>query len=559
MTFVLLTLAGSTDALRTFAFGAQTHTRANGVWPDTKWSYDRARPKMAKTGKKTPRLVVRPLRLSDLPAMLALHKQGHPGLAPLPWTEANLRDQLKRFGKGQLGVELEGRLVATSQSLIIRQSELDAKHTLQDVCPNGFIRGHDPDGDLLYCLGVIVDLHVRGQHLGQQLYEAHKALAQRLNLRGIVVGSRMPGYAAHAEKLMAEQYVAKVLRKQLRDPELTTLHTHGFSVTGVLPGYLPSDDESAGYAVLMEWRNPSWVPTPDKHAPRSVRVASVQFEMRSVESFEDFTERCEFFIHTAAGFSADFVLFPELLTNPLLALVTAGGPSAAARRLDEYTERFVSFFRDMASQHAINIIAGTHLMLEGDKLVNVAHLCHRDGRIDTQHKVHITPSEARFWGVSAGDHIHVFDTDRGRVGIAICYDVEFPEYVRAVKARGAELLFVPYNTDLRSGHLRVRTCAQARAIENHIYVITAGAVGNLPQAEGADLHYAQSAIFTPSDIPFARDAIAAEATANVETMLVHDLDLALLRRTQANGTVNIWPDRRTDLYAIHYKDQDKPV
>jgi predicted amidohydrolase len=145
------------------------------------------------------------------------------------------------------------------------------------------------------------------------------------------------------------------------------------------------------------------------------------------------------------------------------------------------------------------------------------------------------------------------------VGIAICYDVEFPEYVRAVKARGAELLFVPYNTDLRSGHLRVRTCAQARAIENHIYVITAGAVGNLPQAEGADLHYAQSAIFTPSDIPFARDAIAAEATANVETMLVHDLDLALLRRTQANGTVNIWPDRRTDLYAIHYKDQDKPV
>ena len=89
--------------------------------------------------------------------------------------------------------------------------------------------------------------------------------------------------------------------------------------------------------------------------------------------------------------------------------------------------------------------------------------------------------------------------------------------------------------------------------------MTSGAVGNLPHVQGADIHYAQSAILTPSDIPFARDAVAAEATPNVETMLVHDLDLALLRRTQANGTVNIWPDRRTDLYEIHYKSRPKPV
>ena len=83
--------------------------------------------------------------MSDLPGITALHNQAYPGIAP--WTEANLRDHLERFPEGQLGVELDGRLVATSSSLVLKLSELDTKHTFSDVCPNGFIRGHDPDAD----------------------------------------------------------------------------------------------------------------------------------------------------------------------------------------------------------------------------------------------------------------------------------------------------------------------------------------------------------------------------------------------------------------------------
>lgn len=509
---------------------------------------------MPKITKTLPRLIVRPLRMSDLPGIVELHRKAYPGLAP--WSEANLRDHLDRFPQGQLGVEFDGRLVATSSSLIIKYSELDIKHTFADICAGGFIRAHDPEGDMLYGIDITVDPRVRGLRLARRLYDARKELAQRLNLRGMVFGGRMPGYFRQASKLTAEEYVAKVVRKELRDPVITAQRANGFTVCGVLPNYLPKDEESRGYAVLMEWRNPSWVPTQGKLAPRSVRVAAVQYQMRSIQSFEEFATQCEFFIDTASEYRADFVLFPELLTNQLLALVPAESPGSSARRLHEFSERFVAFFGHMAIKYAINVIAGTHLMVEDDKLYNVAHLFHRDGRVDKQYKVHVTPSESRWWGVSAGDSIHVFDTDRGRIGIAICYDIEFPEYARFLKGRGAELIFVPYNTDIRSGHLRVRSCAQARAIENHLYVVIAGAVGNLPQVEGADIHYAQSAILTPSDIPFARDAVAAEATPNVETMLVHDLDLALLRRTQANGTVNIWPDRRTDLYEIRYREPD---
>ncbi|MGB0680723.1 MAG: carbon-nitrogen hydrolase family protein, partial [Polyangiales bacterium] len=272
--------------------------------------------------------------------------------------------------------------------------------------------------------------------------------------------------------------------------------------------------------------------------------------MRPIGSFEEFCTQCEFFVDTASEYRCDFVLFPELLTNQLLALVPAQTPAASARKLDSFTEGYLAFFAKMAIQYNINIVAGTHLAVEAEALYNIAHLFHRDGRIDRQYKVHITPSEARWWGVSAGRAIHVFDSDRGRVCIAICYDIEFPEFARIAKAQGAEVIFVPYNTDIRSGHLRVRACTQARAIENHLYLVTAGAVGNLPQVEGADIHYAQSAIITPSDIAFARDGIAAEATPNVETMLVHDLDLVALRRMESMGTVRTWKDRRTDLYGI---------
>jgi predicted amidohydrolase len=138
--------------------------------------------------------------------------------------------------------------------------------------------------------------------------------------------------------------------------------------------------------------------------------------------------------------------------------------------------------------------------------------------------------------------------------VLICYDVEFPELARIAVSKGARLLFVPYNTDIRPGHVRVRYCALARCIENHVYAVLSGACGNLPAVEGADIHYAQSAILTPSDIPFSRDGVGAEATPNVETMLVHELDLDMLRRTRRTGTVRPWVDRRTDLYTVRYRE-----
>jgi predicted amidohydrolase/ribosomal protein S18 acetylase RimI-like enzyme len=504
---------------------------------------------------KTPggrRVVVRELRKSDFPDVRRVHKGAYPQLDS--WTRQQFASQLDLFPEGQICVEVDGRVVATSSSLIVNIHDLSESHTYQDVCEGGMIRTHDPDGDSLYGIDIAVDPEFRGHRFARRIYDARKELAQRLNLRGIVFGGRMPRYARHANEMSPQEYLAKVLRKEIRDPVILAQIANGFVAREVIENYLPSDTESSGHAVLMEWRNPSFVPPdPRRRAAASMRVAAVQYQMRPIKSFDEFATQCEFFIDSAADYRVDFLLFPELLTTQLLALVPDSSPAQSARALDQFTERYVSFFHTMAIQYNINIIAGTHLAVEKKRLYNIAHLFHRDGRIDKQTKTHITPAEARWWGITAGHEIEVFETDRGKIAIAICYDVEFPEYVRILKAKGADVLFVPYNTDIRSGHVRVRSCALARAIENHIYVVMAGAIGNLPQVEGADIHYGQSSILTPSDIHFARDGIATEGTANAETMIIHDLDLALLRRTEGTGTVRTWPDRRKDLYAVVHK------
>lgn len=503
-----------------------------------------------------PRLVVRPLRKTDLKAVQEIQRRSFPSIAP--WTREQLESQLAIFPEGQIGVEIDGQLVATSSSLIVDEEDFGSYHTFDEVSDHGFIRNHDPAGDTLYGIDIAVDTKHRGERLTRRIYEARKELARQRNLRAILIAGRIPGYAKQADKMSAEEYVRRVVRKDLKnkDPVLTAQLAQGFSVRAVLKDYLPSDVESLGYAVFMEWLNPEH--HPKGSAPvRNVRVAAVQYQMRPISSFEQFAQQCEFFIDTAAEYRADFLLFPELLTNQLQVLVQAPESFSTARRLDDFTPRYNELFAKMAMRYDVNIIAGSHLTVESDKLYNVASLFRRDGTVEKQYKLHIAPSELRWWGVSAGDEVRVFDTDRGKIAILIGEDVAYPELARIAAGKGAMLLFVPFNTDIRSAYMRIRWCAQARCIENGMYAVLAGAIGNLPFVQGADIHYGQTCVLTPCDLPFANDGVADEATPNVETMVLNELDIEALRRHRLTGSLRTWLDRRQDLYGVRYTEAGK--
>jgi predicted amidohydrolase/ribosomal protein S18 acetylase RimI-like enzyme len=500
------------------------------------------------------RLVLRPLRRSDLAAVQELQRRSFPMIDP--WTREQFDSQLAIFPEGQLGVEIDGVLVATSSSLIVDEEDFGAYHTFDEVSDRGFIRNHDAEGDTLYGIDIAVDPKHRGERLARRLYEARKELVHDRNLRAILVAGRIPGYARHADRMSAEEYVRRVVHKELKDPVLTSQLAQGFAIRGVFRDYLPSDTESAGCAVFMEWLNPEHHPEAAPSVHRRVRVAAVQYQMRPITSFDEFAQQCEFFIDTASEYRMDFVLFPEMITNQLQALVPAAESSLTARRLDEFTSRYVELFTRLAMKYNLNIVGGSHLTVEAGKLYNIASLFRRDGSVDRQHKLHISPSEARWWGVSPGEEVRVFDTDRGKVAILICDDIAFPETARIAAGKGANLLFVPFNTDIRSGYMRVRSCALARCIENGVYAVLAGPIGNLPFVQGADIHYGEACILTPCDVNFSRDGVAEEATPNVETMVVHELDMEILRRNRLQGSIRPWVDRRTDLYAIRYTEGD---
>jgi predicted amidohydrolase len=188
-----------------------------------------------------------------------------------------------------------------------------------------------------------------------------------------------------------------------------------------------------------------------------------------------------------------------------------------------------------------------------ESLYKIGYLVRRNGTYEQYEKIHITPDEAKYWGVKGGKKIEVFETDCGPIGVVICYDVEFPELSRLLAQDGMKILFVPFLTDTQNGYSRVRNCARARAIENECYVAVAGAVGNLPKVHNMDIQYAQSVVFTPCDFSFPTDGIKAEATPNTEMILVVDVDLDLIAELNRYGSVKNMRDRRTDLYELRLK------
>ncbi|MCM2980218.1 carbon-nitrogen hydrolase family protein [Niallia circulans] len=278
-----------------------------------------------------------------------------------------------------------------------------------------------------------------------------------------------------------------------------------------------------------------------------IRVSAVQYKLENIKSFEEFAKQCEHYVRTALEFGAEFVLFPEFFTTQLLSM---GGENNALtiNELPGFTEQYQELFRSFAVETGMHIIGGTHVIRREDKLFNVAHLFYPDGRIEEQAKLHITPTEEYEWNMEKGDSFRIFDTDKGKIAILTCYDIEFPEIVRMAKAAGADVIFCPSCTDDRHGFHRVRYTCHARAIENQVYVVVTGTVGSLTNVDFMRANFGQAAVITPNDIPFPPQGILVEGELNNDMIVTADLDLSLLYEVREKGSVTTWRDRRTDLY-----------
>jgi predicted amidohydrolase len=281
----------------------------------------------------------------------------------------------------------------------------------------------------------------------------------------------------------------------------------------------------------------------DNAAARKIRVASVQYYIRPVDSFDQFRNQVEALVGTAADYGCHLVVFPEYFTVQLLTTLgeTRRPVARQIRDLTAQVPRYVELFSELARRSSIYIVAGTIPTLDGDgddeAVHNESYLFAPSGQHGVQGKLHITRWETEDWKVQPRERLRIFETSFGRIAINVCYDVEFPELARVAARRGASVLVVPSCTDDRQGFLRVRYCAQARAIENQLYVVHSSTVGSLPMVPAVSLNYGQASILTPSDFAFARDGILAEGLPNQESMVIGDLNLATILESREKGTV----------------------
>lgn len=474
------------------------------------------------------------------------------------WEEDQILKLLRIFPEGQIAVFIDGKVAGCSLSIIVKYDLYDDDHTYNEITGNYSFDTHNARGDVLYGVDTFIEPEYRGLRLGRRLYDARKDLCERLNLKSIIFGGRIPELHKHPG-LTPRQYIQKVKHREIHDPTLNFQLANDFHIKKVLKSYLEGDKESLEFAVLLEWDNIYYEKTSPKLSTSKsvVRLGLIQWQMRLYDGLEELFTQVEYFVDAVAAYKSDFVLFPEFFNAPLMADYNHLSEAGAIRKLAEFTDEIRDRFVTLAVTYNVNIITGSMPQLADDgKLLNVGFVCRRNGTYEKFTKIHITPDETKAWGLSGGDEVKVIQTDCGPIGVLICYDVEFPELSRILAQQQMRMLFVPFLTDTQNGYSRVRYCARARAIENECYVAIAGSVGNLPKVENMDIQFAQAVVFTPCDFSFPTNGIKAEATANTEMILVADVDLDLLRELHQFGAVKNLKDRRTDLYEVRLLNRD---
>ena len=492
------------------------------------------------------------LHLDDYQELKDAMIAAYPSMPEYYWREEHIRALIHRFPEGQVVIKVNNQIAGCALSIIVDFSRFEGQHTYREITGNYTFNTHNSNGDTLYGIEVFIKPEFRGMRLGRRLYDYRKELCERLNLKGIAFGGRIPNYHKYANRLSPKEYIEKVKRKEIHDPVLNFQVSNDFYPSKILKNYLVGDEASNENAVLLKWDNIYYEKKAGKPSSvkRIVRIGLIQWQMRPYLNLGDVLNQVEYFVDAVSGYRCDFALFPEFFNAPLMAENNHLSEPEAIREQAKYTAPIIQKLSEFAISYNINIISGSMPELQGDLLYNVGYVCRRDGSTERYEKIHVTPDEVKVWGLQGGNGIKAIDTDCGKIGVLVCYDIEFPELSRILADEGVDIIFVPFLTDTQNGYSRVRNCAMARAIENECYVAIAGCVGNLPKVHNMDIQYAQSMVATPCDFSFPMNGVKAETTPNTEMILIVDVDVDLLRELNQFGSVRNLKDRRTDIYEL---------
>jgi predicted amidohydrolase len=277
-----------------------------------------------------------------------------------------------------------------------------------------------------------------------------------------------------------------------------------------------------------------------------IRLGLLQYPVGRPASIADFAARLDRWLEEGRA-SADLLVLPEYAAVELGVALNGGEASEAAELSAMITAApaILEAMRDAARRHQVWLQPGTLPMRAADgRVVNRAPLITPEGRIAFQEKRAMTRFETERWGISQGIDPNVFDTPWGRIGISICYDIEFPKHARVQVMAGAWLILAPSCTDTLAGFNRVHFSARARALENQCYVAITPTVGEAPWSAALDINRGCAGVFGPMDRGFPADGIMAQGQMDVPGWVFCTLDPALIEAVRRDGAVlnhRDWP------------------
>lgn len=287
----------------------------------------------------TQHIEICPLKPEQYSELLAVMKKAYPNWQGSYWSEKSIQKLTEIFPEGQLVVLIDGKVAGCALSLIVDYEKFGDKHTYERITGNYTFSTFDENGKTLYGIEVFIHPDYRGLRLGRRLYDARKELAEKLNLKNIIFGGRIPFYHKYADELSPKQYLEKVKHKEIYDPVLSFQMSNDFHVKKIIKNYIPEDVQSKEFATLLEWNNVFYEDEDsDKKTPKkNVRIGLVQWKMRMYKNLDDLFTQAEYFVDAISGYKSDFALFPEYFNTSLMAEFKNVSEAEAMRLLSKYT------------------------------------------------------------------------------------------------------------------------------------------------------------------------------------------------------------------------------
>lgn len=278
---------------------------------------------------------------------------------------------------------------------------------------------------------------------------------------------------------------------------------------------------------------------------KSIMVAAAQYPLDQLDSLEAWRRKILRWVEDGAETGAELLVFPEYAAIEQAATFgpdVSGDLEATLKAVANLTRERIAFHQELAVRYGVHILVGSGPAGKGNgQFVNAAQLVTPEGSAGVQEKLVMTPFE-RDWGIKPGHPIRVFDTQIGKIGIAICYDSEFPLLGRGMAEAGAEMILVPSCTERISGYHRVRIGARARALENQLVTVLSPTVGEAIWSPAVDHNTGAAGIYLPSEQMLAEDGILAEGAINKPQWVTAKIDLAGLRLLRSEGEMRNFAD-----------------